>query len=56
VGIALLAVANGTMVWAEQWVPSGLAALIVATVPFWMVAFEAALPSGDTLNLRKELK
>lgn len=53
VGIALLAVANGTVVWAEQWVPSGLAALIVATVPFWMVGFEAALPTGDTLNLRK---
>ena len=28
------------MVWAEQWVPSGLTALIVATVPLWMVLFD----------------
>jgi drug/metabolite transporter (DMT)-like permease len=27
-------------VWAEQWVPSGLTALIVATVPLWMVLFD----------------
>lgn len=53
VGIMLLIMANGVVVWAEQWVPSGLAALIVATVPFWMVGFEAALPTGDELNVRK---
>jgi drug/metabolite transporter (DMT)-like permease len=53
VGILLLITANGVVVWAEQWVPSGLAALIVATVPFWMVSFEAALPTGDKLNFRK---
>ena len=53
VGITLLAIANGTVVWAEQWIPSGLAALIVGTLPFWMVGFEAALPTGDKLNLRK---
>ncbi|RMF57330.1 MAG: multidrug DMT transporter permease, partial [Calditrichaeota bacterium] len=53
VGIALLAVANGTVVWAEQWVPSGLAALIVAMIPFFMSGFEAWLPQGDKLNLKK---
>ena len=31
---------NGGVVWAEQFVPSGLAALIVATVPLWMVLLE----------------
>jgi drug/metabolite transporter (DMT)-like permease len=34
-------------VWAEQYVPSGLTAVIVATVPFWMVAIESALPGGE---------
>ena len=53
VGIALLVIANGLVVWAEQWVPSGLTALMVATMPFWMAGFEAVLPSGDKLNLRK---
>lgn len=53
VGIALLTVANGMVVWAEQWVPSGLAALIVATLPFWIVGIEAVLPRGDRLNPRK---
>lgn len=34
---ALLLGANGAVTWAEQWVPSGLAALLIATVPLWMV-------------------
>ncbi len=36
---------NGLVVWAEQTVPSGMAALIVATVPIWMAGL-AALPPG----------
>jgi drug/metabolite transporter (DMT)-like permease len=55
VGIALLAVANGTVVWCEQWVPSGITALIVATVPFWMSGFDALMPAGDRLTPRKML-
>lgn len=53
VGIALLVTSNGLVIWAEQWVPSGIAALLVATLPFWMAGFEAALPSGESLTLRK---
>lgn len=53
VGIALLAVSNGLVIWAEQWVASGIAALLVATLPFWMAGFEAAIPSGERLTLRK---
>ncbi len=55
IGIALLSIANGTVVWAEQWIPSSLAALIVATLPFFMVGMEAALPRGEKLNLKKVL-
>ena len=40
VGTLFLAGGNGGVVWAEQWVPSGLTALIVATVPLWMVLFD----------------
>jgi drug/metabolite transporter (DMT)-like permease len=55
VGILLLVIANGCVVWAEQWVPSGLAALIVATLPFWVSGIEAIWPSGNRLNALKIL-
>ncbi len=53
VGILLLNLANGLVVWAEQWVPSGLASLLVATLPFWMAGFEAMIPGGAKLTWRK---
>jgi drug/metabolite transporter (DMT)-like permease len=42
VGLLLLLGGNGGVVWAEQRVPSGLAALLVATVPLWMVLLDGA--------------
>lgn len=36
----LLLGCNGSVVWAERYVPSGLAALIVAIIPLWMVLLE----------------
>ncbi len=41
VGGLLLLGGNGGVVWSEQRVASGLAALLVATVPLWVVGFEA---------------
>jgi drug/metabolite transporter (DMT)-like permease len=38
VGALLLGGGNGLVCWAEQWVPSGETALIVATVPLWMTS------------------
>jgi drug/metabolite transporter (DMT)-like permease len=49
-GFLLLAVGNGGVVFAEQWVPSGLAAVLVATSPFWMAGVEAALRDGERLD------
>jgi drug/metabolite transporter (DMT)-like permease len=46
VGGLLLLGGNGAVVWAEQWVPSGVAALLVATVAFWMVLLEWLRPGG----------
>lgn len=40
VGAFLLLGGNGAVVWAEQWVPSGLTSLLVATVPLWMVLLD----------------
>lgn len=39
IGVLLLMLGNGGVVYAEQWVSSGLAALGVATVPLWTVLF-----------------
>lgn len=52
VGISLLGVANGLVVFAEQWVPSGLASLLITTIPFWVVGIESFLPNGPKLNLQ----
>ena len=46
VGIFLLVGGNGAVVWAEQFIASSLAALIVATVPLWMVTIEL-FPRGS---------
>ena len=50
VGIALLGIGNGLVVVAEQWIPSGLAALLMTTLPFWIVGFESLLPKGQRIN------
>jgi drug/metabolite transporter (DMT)-like permease len=50
-GALMLGVGNGALVWAEQWVPSGVAAVMVAAIPFWMVGVEATLPSGERIRL-----
>src|SRR5215469_4326189 len=39
-GVLFLSVANVGVLWAEQYVSSGLAALIVAIVPIWVVVLE----------------
>ena len=39
-GAALLAVGNGGITWAEQRVDSGVAALLVATMPLWLALFD----------------
>jgi drug/metabolite transporter (DMT)-like permease len=39
------------VVVAEQWIPSGLAALLISTLPFWMVGFESLMPKGPKINV-----
>jgi drug/metabolite transporter (DMT)-like permease len=45
-GILMLCAGNGAVAWAEELVPSGLAALIVAVVPLWMVLLDWWRPGG----------
>jgi drug/metabolite transporter (DMT)-like permease len=44
VGLLLLAGGNGCVAWAEQRIASGVAALLVATLPLWMVFIDALRP------------
>ena len=46
VGTALLLGGNGLVAWAERTVPSGIAALMISTSPFWLVLFESFRVGG----------
>lgn len=41
IGVTLLSLGNMGIVWGEKYVASGLAALVVAMMPIWVVAIEA---------------
>lgn len=48
VGVLLLFCGNGLVVWAEQFTPSGVAAIIVVTVTLWLALFDAVMPGSRT--------
>ncbi|HTL09489.1 MAG TPA: EamA family transporter [Chitinophagaceae bacterium] len=39
-GILLLFIGNSGLVWVEQYLPSGFAAIVIATVPLWFVILD----------------
>ena len=43
IGLMMLLGGNGGVVWAEQRVPSGIAALLVGSTPLWIVLIEAVV-------------
>lgn len=47
VGLFLLFGGNGCVVFAEQWVPSSLTALLIATTPLWIVLLDWLRPGGQ---------
>jgi drug/metabolite transporter (DMT)-like permease len=51
IGFFLIVVANGGVSWVEQKVPSGIAALLVGTVPLWIVILEWAGKGGERPRL-----
>ena len=51
-GALLLMIGNGGVCWAEQTVPSGIAALLVATVALWMVIVDWVRPKGHKPSAR----
>jgi drug/metabolite transporter (DMT)-like permease len=52
IGVLMLGCGNTSVIWAEQYIPSGLAALLVASIPLYAALIEMALPRGEGLPLR----
>jgi drug/metabolite transporter (DMT)-like permease len=46
-GLLVLGIGNAALVWAETWIPSGLAALIITMSPFWMLGLNAVMPRRE---------
>jgi drug/metabolite transporter (DMT)-like permease len=49
-GVIILGISNSGLSFAELWVPSGMAALIITTAPLWMVGIDTLVPGGDRLK------
>ena len=49
-GVIVLGIGNGCLAFAEQWIPSGLAALFITLSPFWLIGIEASIPGGEGLH------
>ncbi len=52
IGCLLLVGGNCGLAWAEQWVPTGFAALIIAVTPIWFLLLETFVFHGDRLSKR----
>jgi drug/metabolite transporter (DMT)-like permease len=52
IGILLLGIGNAFVMWAEKTIPSGTAALLVATVPLWIVFLDGLRPGGQPWSWR----
>ena len=52
IGCLLLVGGNCGLAWAEQWVPTGFAALIIAVTPIWFLLLEKFVFRGDRLSAR----
>jgi len=51
-GVLMNIVGNGFVVFAQQYVASGLTAVMIATTPFWSALLERMLPSGERFSTR----
>jgi drug/metabolite transporter (DMT)-like permease len=51
IGVMMLCLSNGLITWAMQYIPSGLCAIIVATVPIWITIFSYFLVERSRLSV-----
>ena len=50
IGVLMLGLGNMGLVWAEQYLSSGLAALLLAVIPLYVALLEWLLPRGEGLR------
>ena len=51
-GFLMNVLGNGLVVYAQQYVASGLTAVLIATTPFWTALVERFLPNGERFTVR----
>lgn len=49
-GLMLLFISNGLVCWAEQWIESGLTALLLASMPLFMALIEVLVPRDERIG------
>ena len=54
-GFLMNVVGNGFVVYAQQYVASGLTAVLIATTPFWSALVERLLPNGERFSTQSLL-
>ena len=52
IGTLLMVGGNGVVMWAVQKIPSGIAALVVSTMPLWMTVFDWLFYGGPKPTVR----
>src|ERR1700722_7731535 len=52
IGVLMLGCGNTSVIWSEQYLPTGLAALIVAVIPLYAALIEVFLPRGEGLRVK----
>lgn len=52
-GFCMLLMGNGGVAWGEQYLASGLTAVLIGTAPFWMTGVDAMMRDGKQLYARQ---
>ncbi|MFI5184969.1 MAG: EamA family transporter [Vicinamibacteria bacterium] len=52
IGVLFLGISNGLVMWAERTIPSGIAALLVATISLWITFFDGLRSGGQAWSVR----
>ncbi len=52
IGVLLLSIGNAILGWAEETLPTGLAALIISITPLWFLVIETWIFQGDHISRR----
>lgn len=52
-GVVMIGIGNASLVWAENYISSGLAALLAATIPLWIAVLDAVFVGREPLSARR---